>query len=72
MQRDEKLYPAFKKSPRYVRLLAELDLLRDCSAQSTEEANGNEPVSNAVSNFLPHLEAEIELQHVTPSHVAFA
>lgn len=46
MQRDEKLYPAFKKSPRYVRLLAELDLLRECSTQSTEEANGNESVSN--------------------------
>lgn len=52
MQRDDKLYPAFKKSPHYVRLLAELDLLRDGSNQSTEEANGGDTVSNPVGAYL--------------------
>ncbi|XP_039256742.2 sorting nexin-13-like isoform X1 [Styela clava] len=41
MQRDEKLYPAFMKSPLYIKLLAELDLLREPSNQSESSVNGS-------------------------------
>lgn len=36
MQREESLYPAFKRSQQYVKLLAELDLLREPSIQSED------------------------------------
>lgn len=47
MQRDEKLYPAFKKTPLYIKLLAELDLLREPSNQSVDESSANGSISSA-------------------------
>ena len=41
MLQEEKYFPSFKKSRLYIKLLAELDLLRDNSLKETE-SNGIE------------------------------
>lgn len=48
MLRDEKFYPSFKQNALYVRMLAELDMLKDPSFRGSDEGEGGE-----VINFFP-------------------
>ncbi|XP_024114038.1 sorting nexin-13 isoform X2 [Oryzias melastigma] len=40
MLRDERFYPAFKQSPLYVRMLAELDMLKEPSYRGSDDGEG--------------------------------
>ncbi|KAJ3609230.1 hypothetical protein NHX12_023754, partial [Muraenolepis orangiensis] len=40
MLRDERYYPSFKQSPLYVRMLAELDMLKEPSYRGSEDGDG--------------------------------
>lgn len=54
MRTDERMFPSFKKSIHYVKLLAELDLLKECNidsflATSSVASNANESTGGAKS-----------------------
>lgn len=40
MLRDERYYPSFKQSPLYVRMLAELDMLKEPSYRGSDDGDG--------------------------------
>lgn len=40
MLRDERYYPSFKQSPLYVRMLAELDMLKEPSYRGSDDGEG--------------------------------
>lgn len=40
MHRDERYYPSFKQSPLYVRMLAELDMLKEPSYRGSDDGDG--------------------------------
>lgn len=40
MLRDERFYPSFKQSPLYVRMLAELDMLKEPSYRGSDDGDG--------------------------------
>lgn len=39
MLRDERFYPSFKQSPLYVRMLAELDMLKEPSYRGSDDGD---------------------------------
>uniref|UniRef100_A0A3P9N5I9 Sorting nexin 13 n=1 Tax=Poecilia reticulata TaxID=8081 RepID=A0A3P9N5I9_POERE len=41
MLRDERFYPSFKQSPLYVRMLAELDMLKEPSYRGSDDGDGD-------------------------------
>lgn len=42
MLRDERFYPSFKQNVLYVRMLAELDMLKDPSFRGSDDGEGGE------------------------------
>lgn len=40
MLHDERYYPSFKQSPLYVRMLAELDMLKEPSYRGSDDGEG--------------------------------
>lgn len=40
MLHDERFYPSFKQSPLYVRMLAELDMLKEPSYRGSDDGEG--------------------------------
>ena len=52
LQKDDKFMPSFRKSVGYVRLLAELDLLKDISKSDEEETRSLDELSLGESSSL--------------------
>lgn len=42
MLKDERYYPSFKQHPLYVRMLAELDMLKEPSFRGSDDGDGGE------------------------------
>lgn len=42
MLRDERFYPSFRQHPLYVRMLAELDMLKEPSFRGSDDGEGGE------------------------------
>ncbi len=42
MLRDERFYPSFKQHPLYVRMLAELDMLKEPSFRGSDDGDGGD------------------------------
>ena len=40
MLRDERYYPSFRQSPLYIRMLAELDMLKEPSYRGSDDGDG--------------------------------
>lgn len=51
MLRDERFYPSFKQNVLYVRMLAELDMLKDPSFRGSDDGEGGE-LSTCKGDFL--------------------
>lgn len=50
LQNDPKYYPAFRKSQLYIKLLAELDLLKDSSAKGDDDSSSMDADNASVSS----------------------
>ena len=46
MLRDERFYPSFKQHALYVRMLAELDMLKDPSFRGSDDGEGGKLTSD--------------------------
>lgn len=46
MLKDERYYPSFKQHPLYVRMLAELDMLKEPSFRGSDDGDGGERTSD--------------------------
>uniref|UniRef100_A0A3B4XZV7 Sorting nexin 13 n=1 Tax=Seriola lalandi dorsalis TaxID=1841481 RepID=A0A3B4XZV7_SERLL len=82
MLRDERYYPSFKQSPLYVRMLAELDMLKEPSYRGSDDGDGEsfngsptgsinlslDDLSNACHDETMHLHAFISDTGVCNDH----
>uniref|UniRef100_A0A8C2X8G2 Sorting nexin 13 n=1 Tax=Cyclopterus lumpus TaxID=8103 RepID=A0A8C2X8G2_CYCLU len=71
MLRDERYYPSFKQSPLYVRMLAELDMLKEPSYRGSDDGDGesfNDDLSNSCHDETMHLHAFISDTGVCNDH----
>lgn len=46
MLRDERFYPSFRQNALYVRMLAELDMLKDPSFRGSDDGDGGKVVAS--------------------------
>uniref|UniRef100_A0A673IJY7 Sorting nexin 13 n=1 Tax=Sinocyclocheilus rhinocerous TaxID=307959 RepID=A0A673IJY7_9TELE len=50
MLRDERFYPSFKQHPLYVRMLAELDMLKEPSYRGSDDGDGGDKLTHDLSS----------------------
>lgn len=63
MLRDERFYPSFKQNALYVRMLAELDMLKDPSFRGSDDGEGGElrGISWDLSIFFFNMEIKLSM-----------
>ncbi|NXN32223.1 SNX13 protein, partial [Nycticryphes semicollaris] len=64
MLRDERFYPSFKQNVLYVRMLAELDMLKDPSFRGSDDGEGGSYSVLPLSSFSPPLQSLDDLSNV--------
>uniref|UniRef100_A0A8C5HV18 Sorting nexin 13 n=1 Tax=Gouania willdenowi TaxID=441366 RepID=A0A8C5HV18_GOUWI len=68
MLRDERFYPSFRQSPLYVRMLAELDMLKEPSYRGSDDGESLDDLSNSCHDEALYLNAFISDTGVGNEH----